>query len=126
MCPWGCSEFIHKCGYVPIDVMIQRHLSRCKIKLMSHLLLSKLKWSRDDFIRDENDFEMILMNPKWKVLPSVALVEGIPQVMTCKYHDNGSDYIMIHPCCWDHNLPAAQSDQIAQVVIQSLLIKTGK
>ena len=69
MCPWGCSEFIHKRGSVLIDVTIQRYLSRCDIKLMSHLLLSKVKWSRDDFVRDENDVEIILMNPKWKVLP---------------------------------------------------------
>ena len=34
--------------------------------------------------------------------------------------------MMIHPCRWDHNLPEAQYDQIAQVVIQSRLIKTGK
>ena len=34
--------------------------------------------------------------------------------------------MMIHTCRWDHNLPAAQSDQISQVVIQSRMIKTGK
>ena len=69
---------------------------------------------------------MILMNPKYKVLLYVAFVYGIPQVMTCKDHNNGSYYMMIHPFHWDHNLPAAQSDQIAQVIIQSLLVKTGK
>ena len=119
MCPWGCSEFNHKCGSVSIDVMIQRYLSRCENKLMSHLLLSKVKWWRDDFVRDKNDVDMILMNPKSKVLPAVAFVESIPQLMTCKYHDNRSDYMMIHTCRWNHNLPAAQSDKIAQVVIQS-------
>ena len=93
---------------------------------MSHLLLSKVKWSRDDFVRDENDVGMILMNPKWKVLPSVAFVDGTSQVMTCKDHNNVSDYMMIHPCLWKHNIPAAQSDKIAQVFKQSLLIKTGK
>ena len=55
---------------------------------MSHLLLSKVKWLRDDFFRDENNVDMILMNTKWKVLPSVAFVDGIPQLMTCKDHDN--------------------------------------
>ena len=64
MCLWGFSEFIHKCGTVPIDVMIQPHLSRFKIKLTSHSLLSKVKFSCDDFFRDENDDEMILLNPK--------------------------------------------------------------
>ena len=64
MCPWGCSEFIHKCGTVTIDVMIQQNLSRCKIKLISNSLLIKVKWSRDEFVRDENNNEMILLNPK--------------------------------------------------------------
>ena len=74
-------------------------------------MLSKVKWSRDDFVRDENDDGMVLMNPKWKVLPSVSFVDSFTQVMTWKYHNNGSDYMMIHPCRWEHNLPAAQSDQ---------------
>ena len=86
---------------------------------MSHLLLSKVKWSRDDFVRDESNDDMILMNPKWKVLPSVAFVDGTSQVMTCKDHNNVSDYMMIHPCRWDNNIPAAQSDKISQVGIQS-------
>ena len=123
MFPWGCSEFIHKRGSVLIDVTIQQYLSRCDIKPMSHLLLSKVIWSRDDFFRDENYDDMILMNPKGKVLPSVVFIGGFPQVMACKDHNNGSDYIMIHTCCWEHNLPAAQSDKISQVVIQSRLIK---
>ena len=46
--------------------------------------------------------------------------------MTCKDSNNISDYMMIHLCRWEHNIPAAQSDQIVQVVIQSRLIKTGK
>ena len=119
MCPWGCSEFIHKRGTVPIDVMIQRHLSRCEIKLISYSLLRKVKWSRDEFVRDENNDDMILMNPKWKVLPSVSFVDSFTQVMTWKYHNNGSDYMIIHPCLWKHNIPEYQSDKIAQVVIQS-------
>ena len=119
MCLWGCSEFIHKCATVPIDVMIQQHLSRCEIKLIIHSLLSKVIWSRDDFFRDEKYDDMILMNPKGKVLPSVVFIDGFPQVMACKDHNNGSDYIMIHTCCWEHNLPVAQSYKISQVVIQS-------
>ena len=81
--------------------------------------MRKVKWLRDDFVRDENNDDMILMNLKWKVLPSVSFVDSFPQVMTCKDHNNGSDYMMIHPCLWKHNIPADQSDKIAQVVIQS-------
>ena len=82
MCPWGCSEFIHKCGIVPIDVMTQQNLSRCEIKLISQSLLSKVKWSHDEFVREEKDNDMIILSHKWKVLPSVASVDGFTQVMT--------------------------------------------
>ena len=88
--------------------------------------MSKVKWSRDDFVRNESNDDMILMNPKWKVLPSVSFVESFPQVMKCKDCNNGSDYMMIHHCLWEHNFPEDQSDKIAQVVIQSRLIKIGK
>ena len=46
--------------------------------------------------------------------------------MTCKDNDNRSDLMMIHPCWWEHNLPAAQSDPIAQVIMKIRTINTGK
>ena len=35
MCPWGCSEFQHKVGNLPLDIVYQRYLPRCKLKLIS-------------------------------------------------------------------------------------------
>ena len=32
LCPWGCLEYLHKCGHVPLDILIQRHLQDCYIK----------------------------------------------------------------------------------------------
>ena len=34
-CPWGCSEFLHKAGHIPFDVMIQRVLQRCDLKTIT-------------------------------------------------------------------------------------------
>ena len=35
-CPWGCSEFQHKTGNVPFDIMIQRIFQKCSIKMLSN------------------------------------------------------------------------------------------
>ena len=36
-CPWGCSKFLHKTGYVSFDIMYEKVLSRCKIPVMSKI-----------------------------------------------------------------------------------------
>ena len=33
-CPWGCSEFLHKTGNISYDIIIQRILQKCALKLM--------------------------------------------------------------------------------------------
>ena len=68
----------------------------------------------------------MLFNPKWKVKPSIVFVNGVPQVLTCTDHDGGIKDMMLHTCCWEHTLPCNQSDQIAQVVVQSRTIRRGK
>ena len=126
MCPWGCSEFIQHCGSCNIDVIIQRFFLKCEIKLMDHKQLNKVKWIRDDYYRFNDEFDRIMMNPSWEVSPKIAFIDGSLKVLTCKCHDKGSDDMMIHTCRWEHNLAAEQSDQIAQVVTQSRIIKFGK
>ena len=59
-------------------------------------------------------------------MPSISFVNSVPHVMTCADHDKGSKNMMIHTCRWEHNLPAADSDQVAQVVTQCRVVKTGK
>ena len=34
MLPWGDSLFPHHCGYIYIDVIIQRYLQYCEIKII--------------------------------------------------------------------------------------------
>ncbi len=31
LCPWGETEYIHQCGTVPYDILIQRYLPKCYI-----------------------------------------------------------------------------------------------
>lgn len=117
LCPWGDSVFAHRCGSISIDLIFQRYLQKHEITMINSDNLSKVKWTRDDFIRDDNDYDMFLLNPEWKILPTIAFIDGVPKVLTSKIHHNGSTYMMIHPSRWHHNLPAIQPDQIAHVVV---------
>ena len=77
-------------------------------------------------MRSENDEDEWLMNPEWKIRPSIAFINNSPQVMTCLDHKNGTSEMMIHPYRWKHCLSADQPDQIAEIVVQSLTIKKAK
>ena len=41
MRPWGDSAFTHRCGYIYIDIIIQRYLQHCEIKLIDNNNLKK-------------------------------------------------------------------------------------
>ena len=34
LCPWECSEFIHKVGYVDLDTVIQRFIKKSNISIV--------------------------------------------------------------------------------------------
>lgn len=128
-CPWGCSEFIHKVGYLPIDTIFQRYLQYCEIKTIQdpkYLLHKNVLSAREDYIRldVDDDDDMWLFNPEWKIKPTIAYVEDKgPCVLTCNEHDKGTKLFMIHSCRWKHNLPSARSDQLCQAVIQPRTLK---
>ncbi len=131
-CPWGCSEFQHKVGYLPIDVIIQRLLQKAVIKIHTKIesgFEKRVLSIREDYIRDEDGDEQdfLLFNPEWAVVPSIAFVDGRgPMVLTCSDHNNGSNLFMIHPCRWHHSLASNQPDQLCQAVIQPRTLKPIK
>ena len=88
--------------------------------------ISKVKWARDDFLRDEEDIDVWLLNPEWKIQPTIAFINGTPKILTCEDHDGGKDEIVIHTCRWEHTLPASISDQVSQAVIQPRTVRRGK
>ena len=119
ICPWNDSVFIHKCGSVSLDSTFQRYLMRCEIKLIGCSDISKVKWTRDDYFRDDGDDDVWLFNPTdWKVRPSISFIDGTSRFLICCDNDNGSNDIMIHTCRSKHYLPCYQPDQIAQVVVE--------
>ena len=49
--------------------------------------------ARDDFVRDNDEYDRLLFNPEWKVSPSIAIVNGKgPCSLTCHDHDHGSKH----------------------------------
>ena len=128
LCPWGCTEFNHKCGYVSFDIVWQRYLQKIIIDLISkpsdiHLITS----AREDFVRHANDYEYWLLNPSWRVKPSIAICSEGVFVLTCRDHNGGNDKYMLHPPRQPfHILPSKQPDQLCHAVIKPRTIKPMK
>ena len=94
LCLWGCSEFIHKVGSADLDTVIQRFIKKCNLSIFDVSILSKIKHTHDDYLQESNnDYDMWLHNPDWKVLPTIYFVDGYPRVLTCKDHDGGCNLI---------------------------------
>ena len=74
--------------------------------------LKKLKWSCDDYLRDDGDKYCWLMNSQWEVIPTIDFIDATMKVLTCKDYDVGDARMMIHACRWKHHLPSDQPDQI--------------
>ena len=89
-CPRGYSEFQHETGNLPLDVVFQRYLPKCLETMTSRNQREDMfvVSAREDCIDDTLDNACWLLNPKWKVRPSIAFIEGQgPCVLTCKAHD---------------------------------------
>ena len=54
LCPWGCTEYYHKCGDIPFDVILQQHFQHLDLVplLSPRTKLCMALTSRLDFIRD--------------------------------------------------------------------------
>ena len=90
LCPWGCTEYLHRVGKLPLDILLQRFLQKVRLDLIHNVeYCAKLFSAREDFIRVE--YEKLLLNPKWVISPcwSFIINEG-PYIHTCGDHDGGS------------------------------------
>ena len=124
LCPWGCSEYIHKVGEFPIDLLIQRYTNDMNIILIHSVERCKYFFStREDFIRtDQYCYDNILLNPKWIVLPSMFIKPNNKGVFcaTCCNHNSGTlkKYLHVPRNPFRHNLPSNNSDQLCHAVIR--------
>ena len=129
LCPWGCSEFLHRSAFLDIDIVFQRFLPKCIIKIWNDKKkLLKVKSCRDDYIRFYDEYDMWLLNSNWKVMPSITFVNNQgPRIMVCRDHNGGTPRLMIHPLRQPHHiLPSPHPDQLCHCVIKSRTIKQLK
>ena len=127
LCPWGCSEYLHKGGKLYIDLVVQRFCTKVRLILINNVEdCSKLFSARDDYIRDQTEYDCILMNPQWQVCPKWYYLDGKgPCILTCRDHDNGTKkkYVHLPRNPFEHNLPSRIGDQLCHVVLKPRVIK---
>ena len=88
LCPWVCSEFIHKFGYVDLDNVIKRSIQKYNLSIDDVSKLSKIEHTQDDYLqKSNNDYGTWLHNTDWKVLPTISFVDVYPRVLACKDHN---------------------------------------
>ena len=129
LCPWGCTEYIHRCGGIALDLMFQRFLPMIYLPLLSDSdQMKTVEWARDDFFReDDDDYDCWLLNDTWKVRPSVSFINGLPKFLTCRNHGNGTKKMFLHPPRRpDHILPSASGDQLCHAVLKPRTVKQMK
>ena len=114
LCPWGCSEYIHQCGYIELDILIQHFLPKLYLTLSNyHRQCKFVETSRDDIICPVKSYNKWLFNKCWCVKPSICFVnESGSMVSTCRNHNRGTQKIYIHPSCQsNYILPSKSGNQ---------------
>ena len=131
LCPWGCTTFLHKCGHIQLDLVIQRYMPKCLITLINkHMYVANIQSARDDYVRFDADdsYDCWLLNPQWTIKPCICIHQDHGAViMTCKDHNNGTKKLMIHPPRQPHHiLSPYHPDQLCHAVIKPRTVKPMK
>jgi hypothetical protein len=112
-CPWGCTEYIHKVGNIPLDVIFGRYVEFAELEYYSPVKdRTKADSARDDFLFHSD--ACWLFNEEWKIIPAIAFFQNIgPCVLTCKSHNGGTKEQYFHvPRAPHHDIPAMHTDQL--------------
>ena len=114
---------MHKCNHLSFVLIFQRYLPRVRLLLPSSSFkvdLAKLVGCRDGYIWNNWQVDVWLLNPKWKIWPSIAFDnDETPHILCCRHHNASTTGYMVHPSCHlGHILPAAMPDQLSHVCIK--------
>ena len=130
LCPWRYSEYIHKCGYAPLDLITQRHLQYCYLKLCTTSEQYRKSYlSCDNYLRKEHsDYNKRLLTPAWSAVPCVTFVEGqFPLITTCYKHTYCCNTDYFHVPRQPHTILASEKDnQLCHTVIKTHTLKSMK
>jgi hypothetical protein len=81
----------------------------------------------DQYDRENDDFDLILLNRGWEIRPAIVISEsGCPRVVTCRNHGGGSKYQVVYPPRYDpdHHLSAKYTNQLSPIVVQPRISRT--
>ena len=126
-CPWGEMEYLHKCGSLPLDLIVTRLLGDCIQTIKGNVRddLRKVVGIAENYL--DGDCGRILANPEWEVRPSIAFENGAPVVLTCRRHESGSKGQYLHlPQNPGGTLPCLQSDQLTPAVVRPRTVQQLK
>ena len=129
LCPWGCTEYIHKHGSIDFSTVLQKCMPKVQLCTTTRESYKNIVSARDDYIRTTySDYDVWLLNPDWKVMPSIVIdIQKGPVSLTCHDHDKGSSKYMIHTCRQpNHIIPALRPDQLAPCVNRPRTVKPVK
>jgi hypothetical protein len=114
MCPFGCSEYCFKGNHIAWDLVIQRLLLKVLLPHIDKTRYLHVQHMWDQYDREDDDFDSILLNPGWEIRPAIVISEsGCPQVVTCRNHGGGSKLQVLYPPCFpDHHLSAKCTNQL--------------
>ena len=123
-CPWGCTEYLHKVESLAVDVVFVRYLEGNLVTDCARGEEVVIQSACDGF-DSSNDVSYILMNPKWRIVPSVAFFEnGEPRVLLCRNHKGGSKLDYVHIPRYPRGvLPDAMANQLAHAVVMPQTIR---
>ena len=129
LCPWGCSEYIHCCGLLPFDLVLQRFFRKESLGIVTSEKDMKLvEYCRDDYIREDRSYDNLLENEAWTVRPTVVIdCEKGAVVMTCSNHDKGCKKMYLHtPRHPRTMLLPLNGERLTHVVLKPRTIKSMK
>ena len=135
-CPWGCTEFIEKCGYLsfglflyylnPIDFVVQESHFSFDCGSGGITRKNSLNGLRPDYLSFQ---DCALENSEWKIQPSIIITRNKgPVVCTCSAHRNGSPNYYIHPPSnpLTGNQTSSQTNNLAPAVLIPRTFKNMK
>ena len=126
MCPVGCSEYCFKGNHVAWDLVIQRLLLKVLLPHIDKTSYLHVQHMWDQYDRENDDFDTILLNPGWEIRPTIVISEsGCPRVVTCRNHGGGSKFLVLYPPHYpDHHLSATCTNQLCPIVVQPRIVRT--
>ena len=112
-----------------IWILLYNNLFKCATFLL-YMYQNHIKYNTRTMNISENqcnnEYDMLLHNPEWKILPTIDFLDGYPRILTRKDHDGGCNFIHIYFCRWRNNIPSPVSNQICHAVVKPRTVKHMK